>query len=194
MINGRHSHERGFSLIELLVAVVIFSVGMLAVAGLQTVSKRANFEGLQRATATQVANGLLEDMRTNGDAMATYLAAGELGGGVVGSEPAPTCKGASVCNSVQKAAHDLWFWEGVLDGDQVVNANGSVGGIVTPTICINGPAGAGAGVYTVTIAWYGTVAMTDSGASLCGAASGKYDPNNQNRRLVQIPTYIDPTF
>ncbi len=145
MINSQHSHARGFSLIELLVAVVIFSVGMLAVAGLQTVSKRANFEGLQRATATQIANGLLEDMRTNGGAMATYLAAAELGGSVLGSEPAPTCKGVSVCNSVQKAAHDLWFWESVLDGDQVVNVNGSVGGIVSPTICINGPAGGSAG-------------------------------------------------
>ena len=194
MINLRHSHEHGFSLIELLVAVVIFSVGMLAVAGLQTVSKRANFEGLQRATATQIATSLLEDMRTNGDALATYIAAGELGGSVLGNEPALTCKGVSVCNSVQKAAHDLWFWESVVDGDQVVNVNGSVGGIVLPTICINGPAGGVAGVYTVTVAWYGTVAMTDSGASLCGAASGKYDPNNQNRRLVQVPTYIDPTF
>jgi len=194
MINGLHSQTRGFSLIELLVAVVIFSVGMLAVAGLQTVSKRANFEGLQRATATQIANGLLEDMRTNGGALATYVAAAELGGSVLGNDPAPTCSGVSVCNSVQKAAHDLWFWESVLDGDQVVNVNGSVGGIVSPTICINGPAGGIAGVYTVAVAWYGTVAMTDSGASLCGAASGKYDPSNQNRRLVQVPTYIDPTF
>jgi len=194
MINIINSRQRGFSLIELLVAVVVFSVGMLAVAGLQTVSKRANFEGLQRATAVQIANGLLEDMRTNGDAMTTYLAAGDLGGSVLGNEPAPSCSGVSVCNSVQKATHDLWFWESVIDGDQAVNANGSVGGIVSPTICINGPVGGGAGVYVVTVAWYGTVAMTDSGASLCGAASGKYDPNNQNRRLVQLPTFIDPTF
>jgi len=172
MINIINSRQRGFSLIELLVAVVVFSVGMLAVAGLQTVSKRANFEGLQRATAVQIANGLLEDMRTNGDAMTTYLAAGDLGGSVLGNEPAPSCTGVSVCNSVQKATHDLWFWESVIDGDQAVNAN----------------------VYVVTVAWYGTVAMTDSGINLCGAASGKYDPNNQNRRLVQLPTFIDPTF
>lgn len=194
MINIINSRQRGFSLIELLVAVVVFSVGMLAVAGLQTVSKRANFEGLQRATAVQIANGLLEDMRTNGDAMTTYLAAGDLGGSVLGNEPAPNCSGVSVCNSVQKATHDLWFWESIIDGDQAVNANGSVGGIVSPTICINGPVGGGAGVYVVTVAWYGTVAMTDSGINLCGAASGKYDPNNQNRRLVQLPTFIDPTF
>ena len=79
--------QRGFSLLELLVALVIFSVGMLAVAGLQTVSKQGNYESMQRTTAAQIANGLLEDMRMNGDAVDVYLAAGEMGGGSRGNEP-----------------------------------------------------------------------------------------------------------
>ena len=81
--------QRGFSLLELLVALVVFSIGLLAVAGLQTVSKQANFEGLQRTTASQIANGLLEDMRVNGDAVNTYLGAGELGGGARGGQGLP---------------------------------------------------------------------------------------------------------
>ena len=40
--------QRGFSLIEMLVALIVFSVGLLAIAGLQTMSKQANFEALQR--------------------------------------------------------------------------------------------------------------------------------------------------
>jgi len=36
MFNFR-SQQRGFSLLELLVALVVFSLGFLAVAGLQTV-------------------------------------------------------------------------------------------------------------------------------------------------------------
>lgn len=81
--------QNGFSLLELLVALVVFSIGLLAVAGLQTVSKQANFEGLQRTTASQIANGLLEDMRMNGDALNIYRTAGELGNGNRGGEPAP---------------------------------------------------------------------------------------------------------
>ena len=74
----RRKHH-GFSLIEMLVALVVFSVGLLAIAGLQTMSKQANFEALQRTTASQIAHGLLENMRVNGDAINVYLGAGELG-------------------------------------------------------------------------------------------------------------------
>ena len=143
----------GFSLIELLIALIVFSVGLLAVAGLQTVSKQANFEALQRTEASQIAYGLLEDMRVNGDAINVYLAAGEIGGGARGGEPAPNCSGASECNSAQKAAHDLWFWEQMLDGNLEMSGNAGAGGLVLPTLCIGGPLGGGAGIYTVPLAW-----------------------------------------
>ena len=76
-----NTRQNGFSLIELLIALIVFSVGLLAVAGLQTLSKQSNFEALQRTSGSQIAHGLLEDMRINGDAMNVYLAAGEIGGG-----------------------------------------------------------------------------------------------------------------
>ena len=114
--------QRGFSLLELLIALVVFSVGLLAIAGLQTVSKQANYEGLQRTTAAQIANGLLEEIRTNGDAVDVYLAAGEIGEGSRGNEPVPNCSTGSECNSAQNAAHDLWVWEQMLDGTLETNA------------------------------------------------------------------------
>ncbi|MDH3908691.1 MAG: type IV pilus modification protein PilV, partial [Gammaproteobacteria bacterium] len=108
---------QGFSLLELLIALIVFSIGLLAIAGLQTVSKQANYEAVQRTTAAQVANGLLEDMRTNGNGIDIYAAAPQLGGGVIGAEPVPNCRDGNECNAAQKAAQDLWFWEQVLDGN-----------------------------------------------------------------------------
>lgn len=190
---SRYSH-RGFSLIEMLIALVVFSVGLLAIAGLQTVSKQANFEALQRTAASQIAYGLLEDMRVNGDAINVYLAAGEMGGGARGAEPAPNCSGAAICNAAQKAAHDLWFWEQVLDGNLEMSGNAGGGGLVLPTLCIAGPVGGGAGMYTVTIAWRGTANLSNANASACGTAGGNYGGENEFRRIMQIPTYIDPNL
>ena len=186
--------HRGFSLLELLIALVVFSIGMLAIAGLQTVSKQANYESLQRTTAAQVANGLLEDMRTNGNGIDVYAAAVQVGGASIPVEPAPTCRDADECNAAQKAGHDLWFWEQILDGNFETNAGVAAGGLVLPTMCIAGPPGGGAGVYQVTIVWRGTASITNNIANPCGAASGNYGAQNQFRRIVQIPTYIDPNF
>jgi len=191
----RQSTHNGFSLIELLVSIVIFSVGLLAVAGLQTVSKSANFESLQRTTAAHVANGLLEDMRTNGDGINIYLASADLGGGVIGAEPAPNCSAmGAICNAAQKAVHDLWFWENVIDGALEIGAEGASGGLIEPTICVDGPAGGGAGIYTVSIAWRGGVSLLDSGLNTCGDGTGKYGGGNEFRRMVQIPTFLDPNI
>ena len=186
--------QRGFSLIEMLIALIVFSVGLLSIAGLQTVSKQANFEALQRTTASQIAYGLLEDMRVNGDAINVYIGAGELGAGSRGSEPAPNCSGTNVCNAAQKAAHDLWFWEQVLDGNLEMIGNAGGGGLVLPTLCVAGPVGGGAGIYTVTVAWRGSASLTNGNANACGSSGGDYGGNNEFRRIMAVPTYIDPTL
>jgi type IV pilus assembly protein PilV len=189
--NGRQS---GFSLLELLIALVVFSVGLLAMAGLQSVSKQANFEAIQRTTAAQVASGLLEDIRTNGDAIGIYAAAGEMGSGSRGNEPAPNCRGANVCNAAQKAAHDLWFWEQAIDGTLEDRGGVAAGGLVLPTMCVNGPAGGGAGMYEVVIVWRGGAELTNAANAACGTLTGNYGANNEFRRILQVSTFIDPTM
>ena len=118
--------QNGFSLIELLVTVVIFSVGLLAVAGLQIVSKRATFAAMQRTTASQIAFGLLEDMRANGPALATYVATAQIGDkSITGVSSADCTDMANPCLASTIASRDLKQWESLLDGDMETVPKGS---------------------------------------------------------------------
>jgi type IV pilus assembly protein PilV len=186
--------QSGFSLLEMLIALIVFSIGMLAVAGLQTVSKQSNYESVQRTVAAQIANGMLEDMRTNGGGIAVYTGSGDIGGGSRGAEPAPNCAVGAECNPAQKAVFDLWFWEQALDGASETTGGNNAGGLVSPTLCIAGPAAGDSGIYRVTIVWRGSATLTTAVNNPCGAASGNYGDQNSMRRIVQMPTYIDPTL
>ena len=71
----RLRRHRGLSLIEVLVAIVILSFGLLGMAGLQAASLRASQGSLYRAQAAQYANDIAERMRANlGQARAYGLA------------------------------------------------------------------------------------------------------------------------
>lgn len=175
--------------------MVIFTIGLLSIAGLQMVAKKSNYESLSRTTASHVAYGLLEEMRANGDGLGTYLAAPDLGGGQYDGLPVSDCDNAlAPCNSGQKATHDLWFWEQVLDGALEVGVEGDAGGVLTPTLCIDGPAGGGAGTYTVAVAWHGNVSMTNADIDDCGSGTGKYGDGDAYRRVLRVATFIDPNI
>ncbi len=194
MMNRRSIFQSGFSLLEMLVALVVFSIGMLAVAGLQTVSKQANFEAMQRTTASQIAFGLLEDIRLNGDAIDVYRAAPALGSGSRGAEPVPNCQAGAECTAAEKAAYDLWFWEQVLDGNLETRDGAGTGGLVLPTLCVDGPALGGPGIYRVTVVWRGTANITNTVNNACGLATGNYGAESECRSIVQVPTYNDPNI
>lgn len=64
MINSPRKQQDGISLIEVLIAVVILSFGMLALASLQAQLFRAGAEAKARAAATTFAQGRIEALRT----------------------------------------------------------------------------------------------------------------------------------
>lgn len=57
--------QRGFTLIEVLVAVVILSIGLLGLASLQTVTLQRGNGAAQRVEALNYAYDLLDRMRAN---------------------------------------------------------------------------------------------------------------------------------
>ena len=66
-------HHRGVSLIEVLIAIVIASIGLLALAGVNTAAIRYTKMSQYRGTATLLANDLGERMRANKAGAGAYV-------------------------------------------------------------------------------------------------------------------------
>jgi type IV pilus assembly protein PilV len=65
MNNSHSSRQRGATLIEVLIAVVVLSIGLLGLAGLQVTSVQSNHSAYQRSQASLLANDLADRMRAN---------------------------------------------------------------------------------------------------------------------------------
>jgi type IV pilus assembly protein PilV len=185
--------QRGFSILEVVVTLLVVSIGLFGVARLQALSKSANYEAMQRTSAALLAHDFLERVRANPTALDSYVPAANLGQSSLGAAPALDCANATApCTPAQLAARDLWAWEQLLDGAQEIRGGASTGGVALPATCFTGPAGGGAGMYTLAIAWRGVTALTNPTINDCGAASGDYGANNASRRILVFQTFLSP--
>ena len=185
----------GFTLVEVMVSVIIFSVGLIGVARLQVVAKQNNYDAVQRVSATSVAQDVLSRMRSNHTVLNTYVSnsgSTTIGRGSISSEPTPICGSTgTICTADQLAQHDLWEVEKALDGIAEQDSDGnSLGGLTLPTLCVTGPAVGDSGVYTVAIAWRGKAELSNPAASTCGSNTGLYGDNNEFRRVLVMQTFI----
>ncbi|WP_020581532.1 type IV pilus modification protein PilV [Endozoicomonas elysicola] len=64
---------KGFTLIEVLVAMLILSISLLGMAGLQIMSLQSSGSSLARSQATMMAYDLAERMRRNPDQTGFYI-------------------------------------------------------------------------------------------------------------------------
>jgi type IV pilus assembly protein PilV len=61
----RERSERGFTLVEAMVALVVLSVGLLGIAGLQITSLKVNHGSATRTQAVYLAYDIIDRMRAN---------------------------------------------------------------------------------------------------------------------------------
>jgi len=64
-INYSGNKQRGFTLLEVLIALLVLSIGLLGLAALQTTGLRSNEMASMRTTATQLAYDISDRMRAN---------------------------------------------------------------------------------------------------------------------------------
>ena len=98
---GAPQQQRGFSLVEVLIALVIMSVGMLGIAGLYVQSMQAGRTSMFRHHAVTLAGDVADRIRANPTAGAIYM-----GGGVDSG-----CVAQDVdCTEPEMATHDIFLW------------------------------------------------------------------------------------
>jgi type IV pilus assembly protein PilV len=114
----------GFTLLEVLVALLVLSIGLLGIGKLVMLSARANGSAYLRSQATALAYSMFDDMRANRTQALTapyaYAVAIGVNPGVVGC-PAPPAG----CSSSQQAQNDLANWKSALQ-NALPNGDGSV--------------------------------------------------------------------
>lgn len=104
----RFRTSKGFSLLEVMIAVVVFSIGLIGLALLLTSSIRANHVGFLHSQATFVAESIADRMRANVAGVWLDLYDGTWDAGT--PAPANTCGAGSPCTPTQIAARDAWAW------------------------------------------------------------------------------------
>jgi type IV pilus assembly protein PilV len=177
----RTATQRGASLIEVLVAMVILMLGLLGLIGVMIESQRAQLEAYQRAQALL----LVQDMasRINGNRLAAdcYAQAVVFGTGNAAAPSAATC-GVGSASQKARATQDLVEWQNLLLGStEVVNGGGTnVGAMLGARGCISKDATTG--VFLVSVAWQGNQTLGGPPAGItCG--TGSYGAESQRRAV-----------
>lgn len=148
----------GFSMMELLVAVLVMGVGVLGVTGLQLVSLQNNRDALLRGEAVQMAYDILDRIRVN------QPSAGYDGVDMDDDPPGFVDCVAGACTAANMVTFDVGTWKCSLGGfndhatcDEYRDNNIIPDDAVQPglpdgdgSIEVNG-----AGVVTVTVEWTG---------------------------------------
>ena len=123
----------GFTLVEVLIALIILSVGMLGIAGLYVHSMQAGRTSLFRHHAVTLAGDVADRIRANPRGGAAY--------GLAGADSNCVAGGID-CSPTQMAANDIFLWDQQAS-DTLPNGTVTVvlGGVI-PML-----------TYEITVAW-----------------------------------------
>jgi type IV pilus assembly protein PilV len=131
------SMQSGFALLEVLITVVIISIGLLGLAGLQVTALNHNHSAYQRSQATALAYDITDRIRANTLSVDNYLSS-FMAPTVAASQASCFNTNGGGCSAALMAQHDLFEWNAALTST-LPNGSG--------TITVNGE------LYTISVVW-----------------------------------------
>ncbi|MGC4084833.1 MAG: type IV pilus modification protein PilV [Vicinamibacterales bacterium] len=113
---------RGFSMVEVLVALVVLSIGMLGIASMYVMSLRSGGTAIYRMNAVNLAADMADRIRANRNANLAYQ----------GTATDSGCEQTSIsatpgeCDAVTMAANDLAMWNKAIAAALPSGATGAI--------------------------------------------------------------------
>lgn len=148
--------QRGTSMIEVLITIVILTFGLLGLVGLQTKLQVSEMEAYQRAQALMLLDDMATRIASNRTSADDYVTGTPLGAGM-------TCP--TTTDSRQEI--DFGEWCNQLQGAAETSGGTRVGAMIGGRGCVEDMAN---GEYMVTVAWQGMGPLSAPPASVaCGA-------------------------
>jgi type IV pilus assembly protein PilV len=170
--------QRGFTMIEVLVSLVIAVFGLLGLVGIQAFSHQAELESYQRAQALVLLNDMAERINANRQSAGCYANSGVAYFGT-DSSGSPNCSSGYLNTQTRLLANsDMQEWDLMLKGAAEKSAGTSVGAMVGARGCVT--FNSATQIYTLVVAWQG---MTETFAPVVTCANGMYGTEPRRRAV-----------
>jgi type IV pilus assembly protein PilV len=167
------NRQRGVSLLEALITIVILAFGILGLAGLEAKLQTVEVESYARSQALVLLDDMAARLSAHRGVAATYVAASPLGTG--DTQPAD-CSGTAL--GVER---DICEWSNALKGNMERSGSSVIGAMIGGRGCIEQLAGVDPPSYRVTVTWQGLSPTVVPGID---CAQSLYGANDALRRTV----------
>ena len=181
------ARQHGVSMLEVLITIVVVSLGLLGMAGLQARVQVTEVESYQRAQALVLLTDMASRIATNRSVPASYVTTSALGAGM-------TCPTVPTTNPTLQQ-NDSAEWCNALQGASETSGGSKLGAVVGGRGCVQS---LGNGEYMITVAWQGLTPISAPPNSVtCGAnayngATGSACVSDLCRRVVTTVVRIAP--
>lgn len=173
MLSTLH-RQHGVTMLEVLIAIFILTLGLLGAAGIQSQMQMAEIEAYQRAQAIVLLRDMVDRVNANRKAAAGYVTVDALGAA------AQDCAGLATV-----AETDLCQWNNALVGAAETKGGQSLGAMTTARGCITNPVAIMPREIVVAVAWQGMRATLAPAATDCGKGDGStYGADDRLRRAM----------
>ena len=164
--------QRGVSMLEVLISIVLLTIGLLGVAQLQFRMQAAEVEAYQRTQAIVLLQEMVDRINANRKNAADYVTAVPLG----------TASTIDCSSPATLALRDQCDWHAALLGRNETRGGTQVGAMNGARGCVSNPVTTMPRQMVVAVTWQGLTPTAAPGATPCG--QGLYGADDRFRRAM----------